>query len=258
MPLNLDRRWIALAILCLGYLMIILDTTIVNVALPSIKTDLAFSAESLVWVVNAYMLTFSGFLLLGGRLGDIYGHRRIFLVGLVIFTLASLICGVAWSQLILIIARAIQGIGGAVVAAVALSLIMNLFTEANERARAMGFFGFVAAGGGALGVLLGGLLTNSFDWHWNFLVNIPIGIIVFILCFKLLPHSRREDHPGHLDAAGAVTITAALILAVFAIVNGNAAGWFTIRTLVTFLSAAIIFCVFVIIEKRVRGPLVPF
>ncbi|HXC40374.1 MAG TPA: MFS transporter, partial [Burkholderiales bacterium] len=155
-----DKRWLALWILCLGDLMIVLDTTIVNVALPSIRTDLGFSDTSLVWVVNAYMLTFGGFLLLGGRLGDLYGQRRIFLSGIVFFTLASLACGISTNQFMLIAARAVQGIGGAVVSSVALSLIMNLFTEQGERAKAMGLFGFVMSAGGSAGVLLGGVLTS--------------------------------------------------------------------------------------------------
>src|SRR3569832_1377336 len=176
---SVRSRWWALLILCLGALMNVLDSTIVNVALPSIRADLGFSEASLVWVVNAYMLTLSGFLLLGGRLGDLYGHRRLFLTGVAIFTLASLPCGIADSQFMLIAARAVQGIGGAIMNAVALSLIVDLFAEGHERARAMGCFGFVAAGGGAIGVFLGGVLTGAFNWHWVFLVNVPIGIIVF-------------------------------------------------------------------------------
>ena len=179
------NRWWALVVLCLGVLMIVLDTTIVNVALPSIRTDLAFTETSLVWVVNAYMLTFGGFLLLGGRLGDLYGHRRLFLIGLAVFTLASLACGVAQTQAVLVVARAVQGLGGAVVSAVALSLIMNLFTEPQERARAMGVYGFVCAGGGSVGVLLGGMLTSAFSWHWIFLVNLPIGVAVAVACRTL-------------------------------------------------------------------------
>ena len=171
-----DRRWFALIVLCLGVLMIVLDTTIVNVALPSIKSDLGFSETSLAWVVNAYMLTFGGFLLLGGRLGDLYGHRRFFLLGITLFTLASLACGLATTQAFLITARAIQGLGGATVTAVALSLIMDLFSEPGDRAKAMGVYGFVCAGGGSIGVLLGGLLTGTLDWHWIFLVNLPIGV----------------------------------------------------------------------------------
>ena len=175
--MTMDRRtrWFALVVLCLGDLMIVLDTTIVNVALPSIREDLGFSETSLAWVVNAYLLTFGGFLLLGGRLGDLFGHRRLFLIGIAVFTLASLACGLATSQGVLIAARAVQGLGGAVVSAVALSLIMNLFTEPADRAKAMGVFGFVAAGGGSIGVLLGGVLTDVLDWHWIFLVNVPWG-----------------------------------------------------------------------------------
>ena len=169
-----SQRWLALYILCLGVLMIVLDSTIVNVALPSIREDLQFTETSLVWVVNAYLLTFGGFLLLGGRLGDLFGHRRVFLLGLAVFTVASLACGIASSQVMLIIARAVQGLGGAVVSAVALSLIMNVFPEAEERAKAMGFYGFVCSGGGSIGVLLGGVLTSTLSWHWIFLVNVPI------------------------------------------------------------------------------------
>src|SRR5215467_4111580 len=182
-----DRRWFALIVLCLGVLMIVLDTTIVNVALPSIRADLKFSETSLAWVVNAYMLTYGGFLLLGGRLGDLYGHRRFFLLGITLFTLASLACGVASSQTFLVAARAIQGLGGATVTAVALSLIMDLFSEPADRAKAMGVYGFVCAGGGSIGVLLGGLLTDTLDWHWIFLVNLPIGVVVFALSLWLLP-----------------------------------------------------------------------
>ena len=176
MTMDNRTRWLALIILCLGDLMIVLDTTIVNVALPSIRADLGFSQTSLAWVVNAYLLTFGGFLLLGGRLGDLFGHRRLFLFGITLFTLSSLACGLSTSKGLLIGARAVQGLGGAVVSAVAFSLIMVLFTEPAERAKAMGVFGFVLAGGGSIGVLLGGVLTNSLDWHWIFLVNIPIGV----------------------------------------------------------------------------------
>src|SRR6185295_4809249 len=209
--------------LCLGVLMIVLDTTIVNVALPSIRTDLGFTETTLVWVVNAYMLTFGGFLLLGGRLGDLFGQRRIFLAGITLFTLASLACGLANTQGLLIAARAVQGVGGAVVSAVA--LIVNLFTEPGERAKAMGIFGFVMAGGGSLGVILGGVLTNTFDWHWIFLVNIPIGGAVFALCLLLRAASRGADAGARRDIAGAFTVTVSLMLAVDGIVNGNEAGW---------------------------------
>ncbi len=185
-------RWLALIVLCLGDLMIVLDVTIVGVALPSIREDLGFSEESLAWVVNAYLLTFGGFLLLGGRLGDIVGHRRMFLAGISLFTLASIGCGLATSQGLLIAARAVQGVGGAIVSAVALSLIITLFTEPAERAKAMGVFGFVASGGGSIGVLLGGVLTDTLDWHWIFLVNVPVGIAVFALTLVLLPAARGK------------------------------------------------------------------
>src|SRR5712691_1118691 len=202
--------------------MIVLDTTIVNVALPSIREDLAFTETSLVWVVNAYMVTYGGFLLLGGRLGDLFGQRRLFLLGIALFTLASLVCGLAGSQGLLVAARAVQGLGGAVVSAIALSLIMNLFSEPADRAKAMGVFGFVCAGGGTIGVLLGGLLTSAFSWHWIFLVNIPIGAAVYALTVVLLQDSRAPA-AARLDVGGAVT--ASLMLAVYAVVNGNDAGW---------------------------------
>src|SRR5688572_6856410 len=178
MTLDSRSRWLALLVLCLGDLMIVLDVTIVGVALPSIREDLGFSETSLAWVVNAYLLTFGGFLLLGGRLGDLFGHRRLFLLGIGLFTAASLACGLANSQAALIGARAVQGLGGAVVSAVALSLIVTLFTEPAERAKAMGVFGFVASGGGSIGVLAGGIITDALAWNWIFLVNVPIGIAV--------------------------------------------------------------------------------
>lgn len=251
------QRWWALMVLCLGVLMIVLDTTIVNVALPSIREDLHFTETSLVWVVNAYMLTFGGFLLLGGRLGDLLGHRRMFLAGLVLFTLASLACGLARGQGLLIAARAAQGLGGAVVSAVSLSLIMNLFTEAGERARAMGVYGFVCAGGGSLGVLLGGLLTSKLSWHWIFLVNIPIGVAVYALCLRLLPAARGAAGGGKLDVAGALTVTASLMLAVYAVVNGNEAGWTSAQSLGLLGAAALLMALFLAIEARVAEPLMP-
>lgn len=254
---NNRKRWLALMVLCLGVLMIVLDTTIVNVALPSIRTDLGFTETSLVWVVNAYMLTFGGFLLLGGRLGDLYGHRRIFLVGLVLFTLASLACGIANSQGVLIAARAVQGLGGAVVSAVALSLIMNIFTEPADRAKAMGVYGFVCAGGGSIGVLLGGLLTSTLSWHWIFLVNLPIGVAVYALCIALLPAARGHAHGEKLDVAGAVAVTLSLMLAVYAIVNGNEAGWRSTQTLGLLGAAVVLMVLFIGIESKVQHPLMP-
>jgi EmrB/QacA subfamily drug resistance transporter len=250
-------RWLALVLLCMGDLMIVLDVTIVGVALPSIKEDLGFSDSSLAWVVNAYLLTFGGFLLLGGRLGDLFGHRRLFLAGIAIFTSASLVCGLATTQELLIGARAVQGVGGAIVSAVALSLIVTLFTEPGERAKAMGVFGFVASGGGSLGVLLGGILTDTLDWHWIFLVNLPIGIAVLVFCVVLLPGGRGHLAGGRVDVAGAITVTASIMLAVYAIVNGNEVGWLTARTLGVLGAAAALLAAFVLIEARVRSPLMP-
>jgi EmrB/QacA subfamily drug resistance transporter len=257
MTMDSRRRWFALLVLCLGDLMIVLDTTIVNVALPSIREDLGFSETSLAWVVNAYLLTFGGCLLLGGRLGDLFGPRRLFLVGIVLFTLASLTCGLSTSSEFLVGARAVQGIGGAIVSAVALSLIMTLFTEPADRAKAMGVIGFVAAGGGSIGVLLGGVLTDALDWHWIFLVNLPVGIAVFALCLVLLPGGLAQATVQRLDVAGAVTVTASLMLAVYAIVNGNEAGWTSAQTLGLLAAAAALMAVFLGIEARVESPLMP-
>ena len=253
-----DRnRWLALYVLCLASLMIVLDATIVNVALPSIREDLGFSQTSLAWVVNAYLLTYGGCLLLGGRLGDLFGHRRLFLIGISLFTLASLACGVATSQAFLIAARSVQGVGGAIASAVSLSLMMTLFTEPADRAKAMGVFGFVAAGGGSIGVTLGGILTDSLDWHWIFLVNFPIGIAVVALSLKLLPAARIEGAAVKLDVAGAITVTSALMLAVYAIVNGNQNGWTSAQTLGMLGAAAVLLAVFLVIESRVESPLMP-
>ena len=251
------KRWLALIVLCLGDLMIVLDVTIVGVALPSIREDLGFSETSLAWVVNAYLLTFGGFLLLGGRLGDLFGHRRLFLFGIALFTLASFACGLASSQAVLVGARAVQGLGGAVVSAVALSLIVTLFTEPAERAKAMGVFGFVAAGGGSIGVLLGGILTDALDWHWIFLVNVPIGAAVLGLTLVLLPGGRGQTADRRLDVAGAVTVTASLMLAVYAIVNGNEEGWTSGQTVGLLAAAAALLLLFLGIEARVSSPLVP-
>jgi EmrB/QacA subfamily drug resistance transporter len=257
MSLDGRKRWLALLVLCLGDLMIVLDSTIVNVALPSIQEDLGFSKTSLAWVVNAYLLTFGGFLLLGGRLGDLFGHRRLFLIGIGVFTLASLACGLATSQEFLIGARAVQGLGGAVVSVVALSLIMILFTEPAERAKAMGIVGFVLSGGGTAGVLLGGVLTDVLSWHWIFLVNLPVGVLVYVLTVMLLPGDRPQAATGRLDIAGAVTVTAALMLAVYAIVNGNETGWGSGETIGLLVAAGALLAIFLAIEARVSAPLMP-
>jgi EmrB/QacA subfamily drug resistance transporter len=241
------RRWLAFWMLCMGELMIVLDTTVVNVALPSIRQDLGFSESSLVWVVNAYMLTYGGFLLLGGRLGDLYGRRRLFIGGTALFTVASLVCGFAGSQALLVVARAVQGLGGAVVSSIALSIIMNLFTETAERAKAMGVYGFVCAGGGSLGVLLGGALTSALSWHWVFLINLPIGVAVMAACAALLSRDGKGER-GPLDVGGAVLITASLLFAVYGIVNGPR---------VLLIVAGVLLAVFLVVEARVSHPLMP-
>ncbi len=250
-------RWLALVILCVGDLMIVVDTTVVNVALPSIRRDLGFSQTSLAWVVNAYMLTFGGFLLLAGRFGDIFGHRRLFLIGTGAFTTASLICGLSTSQGMLIAARAVQGLGGAVVSALAFSLIVVLFTEPSERAKAMGVFGFVMSGGGSIGVLAGGVLTDLVGWHWIFLVNLPIGIAVTAAGLRLLPLVATGAEAQRVDVGGAVAITGATVLAVYAIVNGNTAGWTSAQTLGLLGTAVVILVGFVLWEARVPAPLMP-
>jgi EmrB/QacA subfamily drug resistance transporter len=251
------KKWLALYVLALGDLLIVLDISIVNVALPSIREDLGFSEASLAWVINAYTLTFGGFMLLAGRLGDLFGHRRVFLLGVGLFTAASLACGLATSQEMLVGARAIQGIGGAIVAAVALSLIMTLFTEPAERAKAMGVIGFVAAGGGSIGVLAGGVLTDILNWHWIFLVNLPVGAAVIAFCLMLLPRDSVERGRTSLDVTGAITVTASLMLAVYAIVNGNEQGWTSGRTLGLLAVAAAGLAFFVLLESRVSSPLMP-
>jgi EmrB/QacA subfamily drug resistance transporter len=241
-------RWVAFSVLSLGALMIVLDSTVVNVALPSIQASLGFSPAGLAWVVNGYMLTFGGFLLLGGRLGDLLGARRVFLGGLVLFTLASLACGLAPSSAWLVAARAVQGLGGAVTSAVSLSLIMGLFPDEAGRARAMGAYGFVAAGGGSLGLLVGGALTSVLNWHWVFLVNVPIGVAVFVATLLVVPASRGVGEARHLDVGGAITVTLALLLAVYAVVDAR---WWVLAV------SAASFAAFVAIERRARAPLVP-
>src|SRR5256885_14179473 len=252
------RRWLALYVLCLASLMIVLDVTIVGVALPSIRTDLKFSETSLAWVVNGYLLTYGGFRLLGGRLGGLFGHRRLFIAGITLFTLASLACGLATTQWFLVAARSVQGLGGAVASAVSLSIMLGLFTEPADRAKAMGLFGFVASGGGSIGVVLGGVLTDTINWHWIFLVNLPIGVAVVFLTLRLIPGTEGSAAHGRgLDVGGAITVTGALMVAVYAIVNGNAEGWTSGTTLERFAVAIILFVAFIVIETRVKSPLMP-
>ncbi len=250
-------RWLALYVLCLGDLMIVLDQSIVNVALPSIRTDLGFSQASLAWVVNAYLLTFGGFLLLSGRLGDLLGNKRVFLGGVVSFTIASAVCGLAPNATFLVVGRAVQGLAGASVSAVALALIMGLFTDPAERAKAMGVFGFVMSGGGAVGVLAGGVLTGLLSWHWIFLVNIPVGVAVVLASRAALPADATVPGSTRLDVPGAVLVTSALMIAVYAVVGGNEAGWTSTRTLALLAAAVVLFVAFVLREVRAADPLVP-
>jgi EmrB/QacA subfamily drug resistance transporter len=237
--------------------MIELDTSVVNVALPSIRADLKFSDTALVWVVNAYMLAFGGFLLLGGCMGDRYGHRRLFLAGIALFSIASLACGLASTREVLVTARALQGLGGAVVLAVSFALITSIFTDDAERAKATGVFSFVSAGGGSLGLVLGGSLTQALSWHWNFLVNVPIGILVCLFSTALLPGDQVQVAKGRLDVWGAITVTASLMLAIYAIVNGNQTGWATSETLSLLACAVVLLLAFFAIESRVAKPLIP-
>jgi EmrB/QacA subfamily drug resistance transporter len=257
MMLDRRARWVAFYVLCLASLMVVLDITIVNVALPSMQSDLGISQASLAWVVNAYNLAFSGCLLLGGRLGDLYGERRLFNVGIALFTLSSLACGLAPNEGLLVAARAVQGVGGAIAMAVSLSLTMGLFSSAHDRARAMGFMGFVSAGGGSVGVILGGVLTDLLSWHWIFLVNVPVGAVVLLLSLRLIPSVRGAAHGDRLDIAGAITVTGSLVLLTYAIVNGPSAGWGSAETLTLLALSIAGLAAFVWIEARVASPLMP-
>jgi len=251
------RRWAALGLVCFGALMIVLDGTIVNIALPSIQRDLGFSQAGLAWVVNAYVLTFGGFLLLGGRAADLIGRRAVFVAGLAIFTAASLACGLAPTQWVLLAARAIQGIGGAIVQAVAFSLILELFREPGPRAKAMSVWGFVSSAGGAVGVVLGGVLTQTGDWHLIFLLNVPIGIVAIALARPLLPSGRGVGLAAGVDLWGALAITAAPILAVYGILQASDAGWTSAAVLAPVGLALVAIAAFVVIERRANAPIVP-
>src|SRR3954451_7718167 len=216
-----DSKWLILVLVCFAQFMVILDATIVNVALPSIQTDLDFSANSLQWVINAYTLVFGGFLLLGGRAGDLIGRKRLFLAGVAVFTFASLLDGLSQSGGMLIAARALQGFGAALISPAALSIITTTFEEGAERTKALGVWSGIAAGGGAVGLLLGGILTEWLSWEWIFFVNVPIGIVAFILSVRLVPESRAEHLPRTVDFAGAVTVTSGLIVLVYGIVRAQ-------------------------------------
>lgn len=255
--MNRNRaRWVALAVVCAGSLMNVLDTTIVGVALPAIQHDLGFSQASLAWVVNAYLLTYGGFLVLGGRLGDLFGHRRLFAAAIGVFTLASLACGLAPGQGFLLAARAVQGLAGAIASAVALSLVVSLFPEPGERAKAMGVFGLIAAGGGSIGVLAGGVLTGLLSWQWIFWVNVPIGAVVFLASLRVLPTGPARQR-GRLDVVGAGLVTAGMVLAVYAISGVSQTGWASSRTIALLAAAAVLFAAFAAVESRTTAPLVP-
>ena len=253
--LNDRRRWLALLLVCAAQLMIVLDGTIVNVALPAIQDSLNFSGARLSWVVNAYLLAFGGFLLLGGRAGDLFGRRRVFAFGLALFTLASLLCGLAGSQELLVAARALQGVGGAIIAPAALSIIITTFTETESRARAMGVWAFVVSGGASVGVLLGGVLTQTMGWPWIFFVNLPIGLAALALCRPLLDPDPKPDLRGGFDLPGAFLVTASLVAAVYAII-GVTSNPLTLTALL-FLLAAALMVAFAAVERRTKAPLVP-
>jgi EmrB/QacA subfamily drug resistance transporter len=251
-------KWLALALLALTQFVIVLDASIVNVALPSIGRALHFSQNNLSWVVNAYTLTFGGFLLLGGRLADLLGRRRVFIGGLVLFSLASLGGGLAQSDVWLIAARGVQGLGAAIISPAALSLVTTMFAEGAERNRALGVWGAVAGSGGAAGVLLGGVLTQYAGWEWVLFVNVPIGIAAAVLAPRLLPESRDSESARVFDLAGATTVTAGLALLVYALVDANNAGWGSTQTLVLGAIAVVLLAAFIGIESRTRNPLMPF
>jgi EmrB/QacA subfamily drug resistance transporter len=252
------NRWIALYVLCVGMLMIVLDATVVNVALPSIQDDLGFSQSSLAWVVNAYLIAFGGLLLLAGRLGDLVGRRRIFLTGLGVFTVASLVCGLAQSQELLVAARFVQGAGGAMTSAVILGMIVTMFPAPREQAKAIGVYGFVASAGGSVGLLAGGVLTQSINWHWIFFVNVPIAIVTAVLAVRLLESDEGIGFGAGADIPGALLITSSLMLGVYTIVKPAADyGWGASRTLELGAGALALLIAFVAREATARNPLIP-
>src|SRR5687767_12635763 len=257
-PVPSDRsRWIALVVLCVGFLMIILDQTIVNVALPSIQDDLGFSQSSLAWVVNAYLISFGGLLLLSGRLGDLLGRRSVFLFGLAVFTLASLLCGVAQSQGMLIAARFVQGAGGALASAVILGMIVTMFPEPREQAKAIGVYSFVASAGASIGLLLGGVLTESINWHWIFFVNLPIGLATALFALRLVEPDEGLGFSEGADVRGALYVTSALMLGVYTILEAGDQGWGSLHTLGLGAVALALLVAFVVRQTRIPNPLMP-
>jgi len=255
--MNDRRRWIALYVLCAGVLMIVIDATIVNVALPSIQDDLGFSQSNLAWVVNAYLIAFGGLLLLAGRMGDLIGQRRIFLIGLAVFTAASLLCAVSQSQGLLIAARFVQGVGGALTSAVILGMIVTMFPEPREQAKAIGVYGFVASAGGSIGLLAGGALTEAINWHWIFFINIPVGIITAFLATRLVADSPGIGLKAGADLPGAVLLTGGLMLGVYTILQVSEQGWGSTQTLGLGAISIALVAAFVARQARIANPLMP-
>ncbi|HEV2784089.1 MAG TPA: DHA2 family efflux MFS transporter permease subunit [Actinophytocola sp.] len=252
-----DTRWLALYVLCTGMLMIVLDMTIVNVALPAIQSDLGFTQTGLAWVVNAYLIAFGGLLLLAGRLGDLVGRKRVFLIGLGVFTVASVLCGASTSAAMLIISRFVQGVGGAMATAVTLGMIVTMFPEQREQTKAIGVFSFVAAAGASVGLLLGGVLTQSLNWHWIFFVNIPIGIAAALLTARLVPSDRGIGFGRGADVLGAFLVTASLMLLVYTIVKTEEHGWGSAHTLGLGALAIVLLIGFIVRQFRAANPLLP-
>ncbi|HEX6817221.1 MAG TPA: MFS transporter [Ktedonobacterales bacterium] len=252
-----SSRWLSLIVLCAGFLMIVVDSTIVNVALPSIQRDLRFSQSSLAWVVNAYLIAYAGVMLLAGRLGDLLGRKRVFLIGLAMFTASSLLCGLSFSQPLLIAARFVQGVGGAVSSAVILGMVVTLFPEPAERARAMGIFAFVASAGGAIGLLAGGIITQAISWHWIFFVNLPIGVATILVGIRLIATDQGMGLREGADVVGAVLVTAALMLGVYTIVESDVYGLLSARTLGLCTVALALLVAFIVRQARVATPLMP-
>src|SRR5207248_4118815 len=257
-PAGRDLRWLALLVLCAGMLMIVLDATIVNVALPSIRRDLGFGQSSLAWVVNAYLVAFGGVLLLAGRLGDLLGRRWVFLAGVAVFTAASLLCGLSIGQEMLVAARFIQGVGGAMTSAVILGMVVTMFGEPHERALAIGIYSFVAAAGASIGLLAGGFLTQALNWHWIFLVNVPIGVATAFFALRLLESDRGIGLGKGADVVGAVLVTAALLLGVYTIIRTTDFGWGSAHTLAFGAVGIGSLVAFVARESRTANPLIPF
>jgi len=252
------RRWLALAVVGAAFFMTVLDVSIVNVALPTIARKLHFSESNLQWVITAYTLTFGGFLLLGGRAADLLGRRRVFIVGVVLFSLASLACGLANSDSVLIVARAVQGLGGAIISPAALSIVSTTFTEGAERNKALGIWGALGGSGAAVGVLGGGVLTKYAGWEWIFFVNVPVGALVIALAPRIVRESRVEKEEHRYDPLGAISITAGLALLVYTVSKAPFVGWETARTVLLLIGSFALVAAFLVIERRVREPLMPF